>query len=155
MALNSRGSIDPRWIFHNRAVGLALHVATVQIYNPASGSQEYDASTNTWTGSKTVKWEGKARIQPIGVAGDAGDTYNPTLFQSLKVQLAYGRNELAGATEDMPDFRPNDRMVVTASPFNSELEKFIFTVTGVMNSSNAWERTLICRVDTELDPTEI
>lgn len=154
MALNSRGAVDPRWISHNRAVALSLHLASVEIYNPNSVSQEYDPETNTWTGSKTVLWDGKARIQPIGAAGDAGDVYNPTLFQNIKVQLAYGRNGLSGATAEMPDFRPNDRMIVTDSPFNESLKGFIYTVIGVMNSSNAWERTLLCRVDTELDPTE-
>jgi hypothetical protein len=44
-------------------------------------------------------------------------------------------------------------MIVTNSPLNETLEKFIFVVTDVLNSSNSWERTLLCRVDTELDPT--
>ena len=154
MALNSRGSVDPRWIFHNRNVGLALHLAEVEIYNPANGSQEYDAETNTWTGSKVSKWVGRARVQPIGASGDAGDVYNPTLFQNVKVQLAYGHNELAGSDGAMPDFRPNDRMIVTSAQFNPDLEKFIFVVTGVLNSSNPWEKTLLLRADTELDPTE-
>jgi hypothetical protein len=54
----------------------------------------------------------------------------------------------------MPDFRPNDRMIVTSAQFNPDLEKFIFVVTGVLNSSNPWEKTLLLRADTELDPTE-
>jgi len=155
LGLNSRGAIDPRWITHNRSVALSLHLASVEIYNPNSVSQVYNATTNTWTGTKTILWKGKARIQPIGAAGDAGDVYNPTLFQNIKVQLAYGRNEQPGVTAEMPDFRPNDRMIVTDSPFNESLESFIYTVVSVMNSSNAWERTLLCRVDTELDPTEV
>jgi hypothetical protein len=155
LALNSRGSVDPRWIFHNRSVALALHLANVSIYNEASSDQQYDPLTNTWTGSKAIKWEGKARIQPIGGATGGGDVYNPTMFQGVRVQLAYGRNELTGVTDTMPDFRMNDRMIVTSAPFNAELEKFIFTVTGVLNSSNPWEKTLLCVVDTELDPTEV
>lgn len=154
MALNTRGSVDPRWIFHNRNVALSLHLASVDIYNPANGTQEYDAEANTWTGTSVTKWSGRARIQTISAASDAGDVYNPTLFQNVKVQLAYGHNELAGSNGAMPDFRPNDRMIVTSAPYNTDLEKFIFVVTSVLNSSNPWEKTLILRADTELDPTE-
>lgn len=153
MALNSRSSIDPRWLTHNRSVGYGLQLAQVEIYNPASGSQEYDATTNTWTGSKTTIYTGPARVQPISNAGDAGDTYNPTLFQNVRVEIPYGKNTLAGTSGELPDIRPNDRIIVTSSPYNSVLTKFVFSVIGVMNSSNAWERTLLCRVDTELDPT--
>ena len=153
MALNSRGSIDPRWLTHNRTVGYGLQLAQIEIYNPASGSQEYDASTNTWSGSKTVTYTGPARVQPISNAGDAGDTYNPTLFQNVRVEIPYGKNTLTGSDGVIPDVRPNDRIIVTSSPYNEVLTKFVFTVVGVMNSSNAWERTLLCRVDTELDPT--
>jgi hypothetical protein len=53
----------------------------------------------------------------------------------------------------VPDIRPNDKLVVTSSPYNDALEKFSYMVIGVMNSSNAWERTLMCRVDMEIDPT--
>lgn len=155
MALNSRGSVDPRWLTHNRGVGRALQLAQVEIYNPATGSQAYDATTNTWSGTATQLYNGRARVQPIGAAGDTGDTYNPTLFQTVKVQIAYNKNEITGATAAMPDIRPNDRMRITSSTYNESLTKFIYVVTGVLNSSNAWERTLLCRVDIELDPTEV
>lgn len=153
MALNSRSSIDSRWLTHNRSVGYGLQLAQVEVYNPDSTNQTYDATTNTWSGSKIVTYTGPARVQPISNAGDAGDTYNPTLFQNVKVELPYGKNTLAGSNGVLPDFRPNDRLIVTSSPYNSVLTKFVFSVVGVMNSSNAWERTLLCRVDTELDPT--
>lgn len=155
MALNSRGSVDPRWIFHNRTVALSLHLARVEIYAPSNTAQEYDAVANEWTGTKVSKWVGMARIQPVGTATDTGASYNPTLLQDVRVQLAYGNNELDGSNGEMPDFRPNDRMVVTSAPYNVDLEKFIFVVTGVLNSSNPWEKTLILRADTELNPTEI
>jgi len=153
LALNSRGSIDPRWLTHNRSVGYGLQLAQIEIYNPASGEQTYDPTTNTWSGSKTTTYTGPARVQPISNAGDAGDTYNPTLFQNVRIEIPYGKNTLSGTAGEVPDVRPNDRVIVTSSPYNSVLTKFVFTVIGVMNSSNAWERTLLCRVDTELDPT--
>ncbi len=153
MALNSRGAVDPRWLTHNQSVGYALQLATVDIYNPASGDQEYDAESNTWTGTTTPLYTGPARIQPVASVTETTLEYNPTTIQNVRVILPYGKNTLEDSDGVVPDIRPNDRMRVTASPYNTNLEKFIYVVIGVLNSSNAWERTLLCRVDTELDPT--
>lgn len=153
MALNSRGAVDPRWLTHNQSVGYALQLATVDIYNPASGEQTYDAETNTWTGTTTPLYTGPARIQPVASVTETTLEYNPTTIQNVRMILPYGKNTLAGSEGEVPDIRPNDRIRVTASPYNTNLEKFIYVVIGVLNSSNAWERTLLCRVDTELDPT--
>ena len=128
-------------------------LASVQIYNPASGNQEYDAETNTWTGSTTPLYEGKARIQPISAVNEVSDSFNPTLIKTVRVQIAYNKNILEDGVNPMPDIRPNDKMMVTSSPYNTVLEKFVYVVIDVMNSSNSWERTLTCRVDSELDPT--
>jgi hypothetical protein len=153
MALNSRGAVDPRWLTHNQPVGYALQLATVDIYNPASGEQEYDAESNTWTGTTTPLYTGPARIQPVASVTETSLEYNPTTIQNVRVILPYGKNTLEDSEGVVPDIRPNDRIRVTASPYNTNLEKFIYVVIGVLNSSNAWERTLLCRVDTELDPT--
>ena len=153
MALNSRGAVDPRWLTHNQVVGYALQLATVDIYNPASGEQTYDAETNTWTGTTTPLYTGPARIQPVASVTETTLEYNPTTIQNVRVILPYGKSTLDGSDGVVPDIRPNDRLRVTSSPHNSSLEKFIYVVIGVLNSSNAWERTLLCRVDTELDPT--
>jgi len=126
----------------------SLFLTSVQIYNPENSQQSYDPVTNTWSGEKSILWEGNARIQPVGAAGDTGDTYNPTLFQTIKVQFT------RSGTESI-DFRPGNRMIVTSTKFNDALKGFIYSVTGVMSSSNPWEVTLMCRVDTELDPNEV
>lgn len=153
MALNSRSAIHPKWPTHNRPVGYGLMLASVQIYNPATGSQEYDPETNSWSGSTTPLYEGKARIQPINAVNEVNDAYNPTFIKTVRVQIAYNKNALEDGVNPMPDIRPNDRMLVTDSPFNEALTKFVYVVTDVLNSSNSWERTLVCRVDSELDPT--
>jgi hypothetical protein len=128
-------------------------LASVQIFNPASGSQEYDAETNTWTGTTTALYEGMARIQPVNAVSEVADSYNPTYLKTVRVQIAYNKNQLEDSEGIMPDIRPNDRMSVISAPYNPTLEKFVYVVTDVLNSSNAWERTLVCRVDSELDPT--
>lgn len=153
MALNSRGAVDPRWLTHNQSVGYALQLATVEIYNPASTDQTYDVDTNTWSGSSVTTYTGPARIQPVAGATESNLDYNPTTIQTVRVVIPYAKNTLAGSDGAVPDIRPNDRMKVTESAYNDTLTKFVYVVIGVLNSSNAWERTLICRVDTELDPT--
>lgn len=153
MALNSRGAVDPRWLTHNQSVGYALQLATVDIYNPASGDQTYNAETNSWTGTTTPLYTGPARIQPVASVTETTLEYNPTTIQNVRVILPYGKNTLEDSDGIVPDIRPNDRLRVTSSAYNTNLEKFIYVVIGVLNSSNAWERTLLCRVDTELDPT--
>jgi len=153
MGLNSRSAIDPRWLTHNMSVGYGLQLADVQIYNPASQSQTYNPDTNTWTGSTIVLYEGPARVQPINAVFENTDSYNPTFIKTVRVQIPYHKNQVEDSTAAVPDIRPNDRMLVNSAPYNDTLEKFIYTVVDVLNSSNSWERTIICRVDTELDPT--
>jgi hypothetical protein len=76
-------------------------------------------------------------------------------MQTVRVQIEFNKNQSTTAGIAIPDIRPNDRLRVISSRHDEQLEKFIFTVTGVLNSSNAWERTLICKADIELDPTKV
>jgi len=156
LALNSRGSIDPRWLWHNRGVLRALELAKVDIYEPTTATQVYNPTTNTWTVTNPPVWTGYARIQPVMTSGNEGDDYNPSLFQNVKIQLSNGRNEVSGSNGDIPDIRPNYQVRVVGNALdngtNGNVSAFVYVVTSVLNSSNAWERTLMCRVDVELDP---
>ena len=155
MALNTRGSTDPRWLTHFKSVGRSLYLANVEIYRAASGSQVYDPVTNTWDVTATQLFLGAARVQPVTSVNEVSDSYNPTYMQTVRVQIEFNKNQSTTAGTAVPDIRPNDRLRVLSSQHDGQLEKFIFTVTGVLNSSNAWERTLICKADIELDPTEV
>jgi hypothetical protein len=151
MALNSRGAIDPRWLTHNQAVGYGLQLATVEIYSPALGDQVYDPATNTFSGTKETLYTGPARIQPTSGPVESSEEYNPTNLQTVRVVIPVNKNTLDGSSGILPDIRPNHKLLVTSSPYNAQLESFSYEVIGVLNSSNAWERTLVCRVDMELD----
>ena len=153
LALNSRGSIDPRWLTHNASVLYGLELATIEIFNSVNDSDTYNAETNSWDTTRNYLYTGKARIQTINSVTETNDTYDPTFIKTVRVQISYNRNQLEGSDGQIPDIRPNDKMLVTASPYNTSLEKFSYIVFDVLNSSNAWERTLLCRIDTELDPT--
>lgn len=146
MALNSRNPIDPRWVTHNRLVVRGLQFAQVEIYKPNDSSQTYNATTNTWSGEATTIFAGPARVQPINAANSEANTFDPTIIKSIRVQISANADGLL-------DIRPNYKLRVTSSRYNQTLGNFIYVVTDIMNSSNAWEQTLICKVDTELDPT--
>lgn len=155
MALNSRGSTDPRWLTHFKSVSRSLYLSTVEVYRTSSTTQVYDAEANTWSVDAVELFTGYARVQPVTSVSEVNDNYNPTYIQTVRVNLEFNKNQLSGSNGIIPDIRPNDRLRVVASRHDSQLEKFIFVVTGVLNSSNAWERTLICKADIELDPTVV
>ena len=118
LALNSRGSIDPRWLTHNRGVLHALELARIEIFEPRTATQQYNPITNTWEVDNTPLWIGYARVQPIMTAGNDGDAYNPSLFQNVKIQLSHGRNEVLDSDGLIPDIRPNYIVRVTGNAKN-------------------------------------
>lgn len=155
MALNTRGSVDPRWLYHNNNVGRALELATIEIFSSSNSGRTYNPTTNTWSGGATGLYTGRAKIQQTTSVTETSTSmqYNPTTLQTVRITISEGRNTLSGSNGVVPDIRPNDKIRVTAATYNDDLVKFIFVVTGVLNSSHAWEKTLLCKVDTELDPT--
>lgn len=158
MALNTRGSVDPRWATHNRRIERSLELCTVEIYNPASADSSYDPDTNTWTDNSVILWEGKARIQPrsasvrLGSTGNVYTAIDPGASQIMEVHIGLKENQLAGSDGDMPDLRPGHRMLVTDSPIDPQLLNFEFVLRSILNSSNPWHRVLLCEVNQELNP---
>lgn len=153
MALNSRSGIHPKWFSHSAPASYGLQVATVRIFNKNTSSNVYNPLTNTWSGTDTDLYIGPARIQQLTSVSEAGEDFNPTTLQNVRVVLPYNKNTLNDG--EMPDIRPNHFLRVNESPYNDSLESFLFEVIGVLNSSNAWERTIICRVNSEIDPTNV
>jgi hypothetical protein len=157
LGLNTRGPIDPRWPYHNRGIVYGLQLAQIEIYTALGTSETYNATTNAWTATTNTLWKGKARIQPKGSGNSTNainSSFDPTTSESILVQISFGRNKVTGNT-NVPDLRPNDRMRVISSPVDGQLTKFLYVITNVLNSSNPWECSFMCRVDVEIDPTVI
>jgi hypothetical protein len=68
------------------------------------------------------------------------------------MQLDFKGNTLTGSNGAMTDIRPGNYIIVTDSPVDEQLKKFIYIVRSVINSSNPWQRTIVCDVDMESDP---
>lgn len=145
MALNSRSALHPKWVYHNRNVSTSFQVCTVAIYHQDLGERVYDAVTNTWDSTATEIWTGSARIQPRATSNRRTVMTNDTFVREVEVQINFDGN-------DIVDIRPGDYMLVSASPYDATLTKFIYIVRSVINSSNPWQRTLVCEVDMESDP---
>jgi hypothetical protein len=152
MALNSRPALDPRWVSHHRNVSTSFQVCDIDIYNEQLASRDYNATTNTWDTDQTVIWSGKARIQPTKISSERNIPGNPTFVRQVTMQIDFNKNQVEGATEAMADIRPGNYILVSESPYDPTLTKFVYIVRSVMGSSNPWQRTLTCEVDMESDP---
>lgn len=145
MALNSRPSLHPKWVYHNRSVPAGFQTCTVDIVRQDLASRVYNASTNTWDSGADEIWTGKARIQPISNSVERTIMTNDSFIRQVQVEISFDGNTMA-------DIRPGDYLRVTNSPYDANLTKFIYIVRSVINSSNPWLRTLVCEVDMEADP---
>ena len=152
MGINNRPTIDSRWFFHHRAVARAFQLCTVTIYNEVLSTRTYDAATNTWSTSETAVWAGKARIQPTRSSTTPNTIGNATAVRQVEMQLDFRGNTLTGSGGAMTDIRPGNYIIVSDSPVDEQLKKFVYIVRAVVNSSNPWQRTLLCDVDMESDP---
>ncbi len=145
MALNSRSSLHPKWPYHNRRVDSGFQICDVGIYYQNLEGRTYNATTNTWATTATTVWSGKARIQPLSNSSERMVSTNDTFVRQVQVHINFAGNVIA-------DIRPGHYLLVSASPLDANLTKFVYIVRSVINSSNPWQRTLICEVDMESDP---
>lgn len=141
MALNSRSVIHPRWTSHSLNVEAGTMLAEVQIFDPEIGSSVYDEITNTWDTTRTILWAGPARVQPFGRGRDVSGSMNPSDIGDVNIHL--------GAIGTI-DLRPGHQIFVTSCATNPQLVNFIYTIKSVVNSSNAWNRVVLCEVDQEV-----
>ena len=146
MALNSRSSLHPKWPYHNRRVDSGFQVCTATIYYQDLEDRVYDPVTNTWDSTASSVWSGNARIQPLSNSSERMVTTNDTFVRQVQVHINFAGNTIA-------DIRPGYYMILNTSPLDPNLTKFVYVVRSVMNSSNPWQRTLICEVDMESDPS--
>lgn len=115
--------------------------ATVQIVEFDNTNAVYDPVTNDYTGgTKTVIWEGAARVQPRQAVRPTANNAADTVVKTVQFQF----NELdLDVTTDM-------RFSVIECELNPVLCRYMYVADGVLDSSNPIERTITCKVDTEV-----
>lgn len=139
MNLNKRAPLDPRWQKHHAAVVAGFMLATIKVYRKSDGQVEYNRTTGKYTPTRTVVWEGQARIQPFGIIGDMVVGQDTTSRRLMRVQM-----------DDLQTgINVDDMIEITDSPEAPELTLFRLEVRGSISSSNPWITELVCEADTK------
>jgi len=136
----TRPLFTQKWVDGLRASAESAMVAEVSIYTVV-GEPQYDPDTDSWTAETTTYYSGKARVQPIRSVLTAEAPGNTSTVQGVRIQIPIS------AFAD--DFRPGMQVAVTSSPLNATLTEFEYHLSGVVDSSNPFERTLEAKVNQE------
>lgn len=136
----TRPLFTQKWVDGLRASAEAGMVAEISIYE-TTGEPVYDPDTDTWTAETTTYYSGKARVQPIRSVLTAEAPGNTSTVRAIRLQIP--------VTEFADDLRPGMLVAVTASPLNTFLLEFEYVLSGVVDSSNPFERTLEAKVNQE------
>lgn len=148
MKLMSRSALDPRWTRHHTPVAADFMLATIKVIRKLPTTEAtapvYDPNTRTWSGGTytTVVENVKARVQPYGIIGDMVVGQDTTGRRLIRIQI---ENTVTG-------IMPDDHVIVTACPDNTELTEYLFEVRGALSSSNAWHTELVCEADVKRNP---
>lgn len=147
--LNSRRSMDPRWITWHRTVPEGWMNADVVIQR-ADVDPVWNPETNELVGEGlTDLWEGRARIQPnkdwrVRNVQSASD---PQQDQYVRVQIPLRKDGV------VPHFYPGDIIRARADDpdsiwfYDGKLDRFTLRLRNPINSSNPWVRNLLCIAD--------
>ncbi len=141
MALNSRPSLDSRWVSHNLNVEAGFNIADIEIVDSNMSDSVYNAEANTWTGSPTVLWSGKARIQASSKSSSRASRINPTSISEVEVHFN---------SADPVDIIAGSQVVVTYSAYSPDLVNKVLVVRSSTSSTNAWNYMLLCEIDEEV-----
>ena len=131
--LPGRLLFDTAWQAYYAPIVERAMAATIRVYTP--GESTYDATTDTWTGSDTEHYAGKARVQPMRTARDVASTS----VQSVRFQVPV--NSFVA--------RPGMQVQITASTLNPSLLSYQYVIKEVLDSSNPIEQTFECTVNAE------
>lgn len=120
---------------------------TIVIIDPSQNVIDRDIDTGVTTITVTPLWAGMSRIQPIKDVLDVKTTLNDSTARTVLFWLPYPK-------DDEPSFllKPGLEFVVIDGHNDPDLVNYQYIVTGAMNSSMAWQRTVKCRVNMENRP---
>lgn len=120
----------------------------IYIFNPSDSDIVDDIDLGISASSVTIHpyWHGAARIQPIRRNLDSKETTNDTQRRTVEFQLSWAKD---GA---IPDVRPGHQIIVSNGGNNQLLTQHQYVITGMLNSSQAWNCTIFTDVNLEAKP---
>lgn len=89
---------------------------------------------------------GRTRVQPRRAALESRQIVNDTFTRRVDFWLEYPMDDV------LPDIRAGHQLYVTDGGNDPYLTNYQYVVTGAINSSMAWQRTVQTNVDLEADP---
>jgi hypothetical protein len=144
MLNKNRGQLfTSRWQTGLAPVANSGMSATVQIYDPALGASVYDPDTNSYTSVPVTVYSGPARVQPLRSPQAVANNGDDTMVRTVRVQIPVSEVTLA------INFQNKLRLTVTESVLNPSLCNYLYVLSGSVDSSNPFERTLEFKVDEE------
>lgn len=114
--------------------------ASIQIIDPNVGLATWNEYTNTETGgAPTVLWAGNARVQPLrgDSQSEAGFTQGSVVSARIQLPLDVSVGLL----------RKGLQVIIVDGGEDSVLQNLSFVIASSINSSYAWNRTIMCDVD--------
>ena len=141
MAISAGSPIDFAAIaLQMRATVARWYNAEIQIVDTNLREQTWNEFTNSYgTSTQSVLWSGKARVQPIGSERLTDLQISQGSIHAVRFQVPYDAS--------LPLIRKGLQIVVTDGGEDTVLEDLMFVVTGSVNSSYGWNRTIECDVN--------
>ena len=141
MAISKNAGIDfAKIATEMRAITKRWYNASIEIVDPNLREQTWNEFTNSYGSStESVLWSGSARVQPIGSESLVDLDIAQGSVRSVRFQVPYD--------ESLPLIREGLQIVVTDGGQDTVLESLMFVVTGSINSSYGWNRTIECSVN--------
>jgi hypothetical protein len=120
--------------------------AWVHILDP----EDRNVDTDFTTGITTVEWEpvwsGFSRVKPLRTALNSKQTINSTNTRVVQFWVDFPKDGTVG------DIRPGMQIAVEDGLNDPMLSNYQYVVTGAINGSDAWQRTIETVVDLEARP---
>lgn len=137
-------STGPRPVFTQQwqtilsRIPVLFYTATIKVTRP--GGREYDLTTDTWTDTSEVVYEGMARLQPLRSARDGKNPGDDTSVQAVRFQVDLNA---------IPELETNFEVQVTNCPRNPDLLRYEYVVNEIVDGSNPIEQTFEATVNNE------
>lgn len=143
----SQSVMHPAFAYHHRPAADSANLGRVHVtrvlnkgkWNPATGLQDGETTLDIYIGP--------ARVNKIARAIRHAFVEDSEDYQNIRVSLPLTGNEIAFPANFL--WQSNDRVLITANGADPQMVGTNLYLHGWMGSTNAWQRTLICRFNSK------
>lgn len=132
-----------------RPIITAWYSGEILIYNPSDNTKNINIDGGVFEVIVHPYWGGPARIQQLRRNLDSKQTTNDTTSRTVQFQCDYAKDGT------LPDVLPGHEIIVINGGNNHLLTLGQFVISGTMNSSSAWQNTIITESNLEARPNYV